>query len=59
MADIRKPAYVNLAKSARRVITAHEAVILGIATHAQKEQDRRHQEQQKREAEYKLSTKMG
>ena len=54
MTDLAKPPYMDLTKTLRRAISAHDAVLLGIATAAEKERDRRQQAYHKQEAERKL-----
>lgn len=54
MTDIPEPEHVNLTNHLARVITAHEAVTLGIATHAQKETVARDERRREAEAMRKL-----
>lgn len=55
MAIIPEPEHINLETHLTRVITAHEAVKLGIATHAQKEHAARDEKRRELEAERKLT----
>ena len=54
MTDVVKPQYKSLITTMRKVISAHVAVAEGIATHAQKEQDRRQAAYHKAETERAL-----
>lgn len=54
MSDIPEPESINLANHLTRVVTAHEAVALGIATHAQKETVARDTRRREAEAARKL-----
>lgn len=59
MSDIPEPEHIVLADHLARALTAHEAVQMGIATHAQKEHDRRDMARRKLEAERKLQVSPG
>lgn len=54
MAEIPEPEHIVLADHLTRVLTAHEAVTAGIATHAQKETAARDKRRQEAAAERKL-----
>lgn len=54
MTDIPEPEHVVLASHLTPVLTAHEAVAKGIATHAQKETARRDERRREAEAMRKL-----
>lgn len=58
MSDIPEPEHVVLANHLGRVVTAHDAVAAGIATHAQKETARRDEARRKLEAQRKLEAGM-
>jgi hypothetical protein len=55
MADLPKMPYIDLLGAMKKVLSAHEAVQLGIATHAQKEADRKQQQYHKLEASKRLN----
>lgn len=59
MTILPKMPYIDLTKSLNRVISAHEAVIEGIATHVQKEHAKREDAYAKAEAEAKLKVRQG
>lgn len=55
MSDLEKPSYVALLESARAAVSAHEAVVQGIATHAEKHQAARQAADHKAEMTAKLN----
>jgi hypothetical protein len=55
MALVPEPEHVNLPAHLTTVLTAHEAVTEGIATHAQKEVAARDERRRKAEAQRKLA----
>lgn len=54
MTDVKKPVYTDLTRPLKRIVSAHDAVLLGIATHAEKERNTRETAARKLEAERKL-----
>jgi len=54
MPPVRKHPMVNPVHHLRRTVKAHRAVMEGIATHAQKEQDARDKREDKARADNKL-----
>ncbi len=55
MVDLPKKGYVNLVAAMEKVVSAHEAVIQGVATHAQKESAARQAANHKRDADRALN----
>lgn len=55
MTDIKRPVYTDLTRPLKKIISAHDAVLLGIATHAEKEQAAREKRAHKLQLERKLN----
>ena len=58
MAELPKRGYVNLAEAMRKVVSAHQAVTDGIATHAEKETAARQAANHKRQTDEALKLGM-